>query len=372
MRDFPQELIDQVIDHVALSDSVKDIGVVCKTWVPRSRFHLFSDVVLFGGNGLRIFLERIQTSSLKILPLIRWLQMDFANEPFEDTDLACLRHCTDLVSLRLVTPLAGEDQGLVAQVYAFLNTHLPYLGLNCHSLSHFHWLSRTDISVRTIIDILSSLPALESFRISGSNHITAETPPSSCSFPAHLHTLDILVDHGVDLFFAWLLSLPVLPRMQSLSFEGMIEDMDGPLMAYLQRTGSGLKSFSLEAWSPLPLITEAFHQRVLGYTSNLSELKLQLQTDAQVLTILAMIQSSSLRKIHIVVDFPWDEDVPPTSPPWSLIDQALADPRFASIQSFSFERDIGPSSDIFSLLAAPEVVTQMPLAHARGILQSFL
>ncbi|KAJ7027499.1 hypothetical protein C8F04DRAFT_965152, partial [Mycena alexandri] len=50
MRDFPQELVDLVLDNVAAGTAdTKDIGIcgaVCMRWLPRSRKHLFSHLTI--------------------------------------------------------------------------------------------------------------------------------------------------------------------------------------------------------------------------------------------------------------------------------------------------------------------------------------
>ncbi|KAJ7203497.1 hypothetical protein GGX14DRAFT_369362, partial [Mycena pura] len=60
MRSFPQELTDLVLDQVVDSEqeaawrirrpstSIATCGLVCKQWLPRSRFHVFSRMPLIG------------------------------------------------------------------------------------------------------------------------------------------------------------------------------------------------------------------------------------------------------------------------------------------------------------------------------------
>ncbi|EJF64777.1 hypothetical protein DICSQDRAFT_52376, partial [Dichomitus squalens LYAD-421 SS1] len=43
---LPGELVDRIIDHLYNdASSLKATSLVCKTWLPRSRFHLFQGVV---------------------------------------------------------------------------------------------------------------------------------------------------------------------------------------------------------------------------------------------------------------------------------------------------------------------------------------
>ncbi|KAJ7931015.1 hypothetical protein B0H13DRAFT_1960107 [Mycena leptocephala] len=83
--------------------------------------------------------------------------------------------------------------------------------------------------------ILTCLPALAG----QSNSIIAAEIPSSYSCPPRLHTLDITVKRGVDILFAWFLSLATLS-----------EDLDDALsahalVAYSQRFGAELEFLSI-------------------------------------------------------------------------------------------------------------------------------
>ncbi|KAJ6563639.1 hypothetical protein DFH09DRAFT_884965, partial [Mycena vulgaris] len=71
-----QELIDHIIDHCywTASGSLKSCGLVCKRWLGRSRYHLFSHVHL-PNPQLQYFVDVVESSSesLPILSFIRKL-----------------------------------------------------------------------------------------------------------------------------------------------------------------------------------------------------------------------------------------------------------------------------------------------------------
>ncbi|KAJ7671361.1 hypothetical protein DFH06DRAFT_980330, partial [Mycena polygramma] len=77
MRDFPQELVELVIDHVATTRDVGKCGLVCKQWLGRSRMHLFSHLNLanMGPANIESFLNIIQASLIPILSLVRTLHI---------------------------------------------------------------------------------------------------------------------------------------------------------------------------------------------------------------------------------------------------------------------------------------------------------
>ncbi|KAJ7711964.1 hypothetical protein B0H16DRAFT_1261857, partial [Mycena metata] len=63
--DFPQELVDVVLDNVAArAADTKDVGTcgsVCRRWLPHSRKHLFSHLTIsnFGSPTPQSFLDLV-------------------------------------------------------------------------------------------------------------------------------------------------------------------------------------------------------------------------------------------------------------------------------------------------------------------------
>ncbi|KAJ6605326.1 hypothetical protein DFH09DRAFT_897203 [Mycena vulgaris] len=51
MRRLPQGLIDTIVDNASQDVyAMKVCGLVCKSWLPRSRFYLFSRVAIDADN----------------------------------------------------------------------------------------------------------------------------------------------------------------------------------------------------------------------------------------------------------------------------------------------------------------------------------
>lgn len=83
----------------------------------------------------------------------------------------------------------------------------------------------------------------------------------------------------------------------------------------------------------------------------------ELRTD--ILALLSAISSPRLATLEFIVMCGDRDEV---EVPWNLIDQALAQPLFSALQSFSLVR-----RDTWFRSLAPEAKSQMPLASARGI-----
>ncbi|KAJ7759990.1 hypothetical protein B0H16DRAFT_1313196, partial [Mycena metata] len=75
MRDFPQELVDQVIDDLAATTATRDIaayGGVCSRWLPRTRKHLFSHLGM-SNTDIYAFMDLVDSSPVSILSFVRSL-----------------------------------------------------------------------------------------------------------------------------------------------------------------------------------------------------------------------------------------------------------------------------------------------------------
>ncbi|KAJ7796239.1 hypothetical protein B0H13DRAFT_2392737 [Mycena leptocephala] len=93
MPDFPQELVDEILDHIwessyppswriMTTESLRNmaaVGLVCKQWLPRSRVHLFSRVVL-RPETVPSFFGIVGKSSSLILPSIQTLDLNFGDD----------------------------------------------------------------------------------------------------------------------------------------------------------------------------------------------------------------------------------------------------------------------------------------------------
>ncbi|KAJ7430195.1 hypothetical protein B0H11DRAFT_2397318 [Mycena galericulata] len=153
IRDFAQELVDNVLDHTAdgmilrhRGDPVGPpsreqlvevgaLGLVCQKWWPRSRVHLFSYVVLCPAT-VQTFFTLVDTSPSTILALMQTLDLRF---DWENTQLLTegqmlrLRESARLWDLRIQMPdpglaaLEGDDHYSL-ECLASLERHASMLG----------------------------------------------------------------------------------------------------------------------------------------------------------------------------------------------------------------------------------------------------
>ncbi|KAJ7115325.1 hypothetical protein C8R44DRAFT_855345 [Mycena epipterygia] len=362
LQTFTQELIDEILDSIG-SVNKADIGtcgLVCKRWLPRSRFHLFSSITVSADN-VDAFLQLSATSTPPLFSFVQSLTLYFG-DPFDDAQFPRLLHFPRLTDLCVTVD--GIEVATDA-VYRSLQIHIPLLGINSTSLSRFHLEFYDDIPLSVLIDIISASPLLEFLRIDlysdySSNIIHDVSVLPACSLP-HLNTFEISGGNSASPFFTWILSAPILPIFKSLTLHIEINGVNNPIEVYLQRVGPEIESLELEAPAADEDLAIAFKQRAVQHCCKLRHLVCQMgRLPSDILTLLHAISSSQLATLRIAV---WLPDVEF----WNALDEALSCPRFRVLRSFAVEeRGRATEDNVFEI--NPELKLHMPLANARGIL----
>ncbi|KAJ7083530.1 hypothetical protein C8R44DRAFT_53531 [Mycena epipterygia] len=248
MLAFPQELIDQVIDfwHRADPKGMSPCGLVCKRWLRRSRYHLFSDVSLDIEN-LPGFIDLIDTSTLPILGFVQYLHLFFAS--LDEADLTRLHNCPHphLTWIELCrSNVVGGD--LLPRVDWLespeaLQAHLRAWDTNAVSLSRLEIaFPDNDLPLRTVIDMISCVPALEHLVLACPSRLIEDTVVQTSAGPVKLVNLYMAVTEHLSLFLSWLLSIPGPPLLRHLSLFGILKHDEAKLVeAYFERAGGGLE-----------------------------------------------------------------------------------------------------------------------------------
>ncbi|KAJ7250168.1 hypothetical protein B0H12DRAFT_1219766 [Mycena haematopus] len=370
MRDFAQELVDDVIDSWALvdldsADSMKVCGLVCKRWLPRSRFHLFSQVALDADN-LRSFVDIIDSSSLPILSFIQHFQLRFMGKPLDEALLDQIHGCPNLTSIEIWISKMALNPDDNAGFYRSLQAHLPLLASNSASLSRLDFKlphkPSSGIPVGAIVDIIGCIPSVEfvtvygvySYIIPDAEFSQRESLPEL--HPLQMHTLEIRSYQGVQLLTSSLLSQHILPNLRSLTLRAGLD----PIEDFIQRVGSQLESLTLsflEAPHSVPTIG-----RFVRYTTRLRKLQVFLLDPSPILNILSVLPPYDWDTISFVLI---NKD-PRTVIHWDDIDRALTDARFHTLRRFRLNRitSIADPTPVF----IADTKLSMPLANKRGIL----
>ncbi|KAJ7864229.1 hypothetical protein B0H14DRAFT_3862595 [Mycena olivaceomarginata] len=371
MRHFAQELVDDVIDSWALidrdgADAMKVCGLVCKRWLPRSRFHLFSRVTLDADN-LASFIEIIDCNSLPMLSFIQQLKLRFAGRPLDGALLDRIHGCPNLTGIEIWISEMSRNLEDNTQFYRTLQTHLPLLASNATSLSRFDFRLPSHplvgIPAGAIIDIIGCIPSVECVTVHGSYSYIIPDPEFARRGaaphlrPLQMHTLEIRTYQGVQLLTSSLLSQHVLPNLRSLTLRAGLD----PIEEFIQRVGAQVESLTLsflEAPRAVPTIG-----RFVTYTTKLRDLQVFLLEPSPILNILSVLPLYNWDTISFVLI---NEDRR-TVIHWGGIDHALTDARFCSLRRFILKRIVDVDDPTPECI--PETKVFMPLANKRGILE---
>lgn len=249
MKRFPSELEDTVIDF-SYDDlaTLASCSLVCRDWVPASRYHMFSAILLTAQNA-QAFLELISHSTT-IAPLVCDVELRFTPDCSMmhlqiPSILMRLPHTTHLTLCpkrnEVVRPLCTSSLA-----HAVLSLPLVHL--------KFDFRSRFE-SLQQIIDCVVLCPQLESLEVGGSWMKTEEfsAPPS---MPRKLHTLTLTCD--LDNFLTWFMALDdEMPVIQHLFLYHIVQREIDTVARYLRTAGPSLQHLTLAfrdddapGWSP--------------------------------------------------------------------------------------------------------------------------
>ncbi|KAJ7474701.1 hypothetical protein FB451DRAFT_274698 [Mycena latifolia] len=229
MKRFPSELEDAFIDFCRADHAtLASCGLVCRDWLPASRYHLFSSVYLTPQNA-------IVSSSPTIPPLVREVQLNSpaASLPNLVPILMLLSRTAQLTLL----PVRGEvtrpivTSALSPIFAAFQLVHLK-----------FDFRSRFE-SLRQIIDCVCLCHRLESLEVGGSWLQKGDftTPPQ---LPKALRTLTLTCD--LDAFLSWLLTLQdEMPAIQHLFLHHIVQREVSTIVDFLRTSGPTVTSLGL-------------------------------------------------------------------------------------------------------------------------------
>ncbi|KAJ7939200.1 hypothetical protein B0H13DRAFT_2300952 [Mycena leptocephala] len=369
MRDFAQELIDKVMNDCSAGPggaaALKACGLVCKRWLPRSRYHVFSRIILDADN-LPLFIDIVDSSSLPILSFVQHLTLSYIR-PLDDALLAKTYCCPNLkgVDARLSDPVDGA----IDQFYPSLKVHIPFWAANSPLFSRLDLTYKgqyIELDVVTILDITSFIPSLEYLAISGCYILCHDSAlPTAHSLSPRWHTLEMNV-LGADVLLRSLL-LPTPPALRSLKFgPNSMVDM-GMLQQFCSRAGGELDFLGIGFRNGFKEEVETV-DRLVRSAPKLRNLQVSILRVTPVLRILSVLPAYAWNTITLVL---WDLGSPDI-PPWAAIDLALANPRLRALKLFSFHkvalnRSASDTYDTVSMIT-PETRCLMPLADARGIL----
>ncbi|KAJ7849650.1 hypothetical protein B0H14DRAFT_865721 [Mycena olivaceomarginata] len=352
MKRFPPELEDVVIDfchddHATLASC----GLVCQSWIPTSRYHLFSSISLTAKNAPDFL--GILSRSHSIRPLVRDVELRFSGSSLLDLHvvpiLALLTQATRL-SLR---PVRDEVTRTVCT--SSLSSALPALRL-VHL--KFDFKSRFE-SLQQVIDCACLCPQLESLEVGGSWMKTGD-PAARPQLPQTLHTLILTCD--LDNFLTWFLALEDrMPTIQHLSLHHIVRREVPTVVRYLQTASPTLKSLCL-AFRDGDAPDQLAQQVDLTQSTGLLDFQLEGSAAGVLSSLWTLLPQLSLcaTEITLTIRSQHQPDMVHTYP-WFALDSKLCSAKRLTLVVVEPLTRL-PRSDL-----AEGIVKQLPLTRAQGI-----
>ncbi|KAJ6461110.1 hypothetical protein C8R45DRAFT_538614 [Mycena sanguinolenta] len=236
MKRFPSELEDIAVDFCHGDNAtLAACGLVCRSWLPTSRYHLFSSITLTAQN-VRDFLD-IVTLSPVVPSLVQDVELRFSGISLLDLEVVPI--LVRLTRTARLTLRPARDEVTLAVCTSSLSRALPSLGLRHLK---FDFKSRFE-SLQQVIACACLCPNLESLEVGGSWMKRGDfaVPPQ---LPKTLHTLILTCD--LDYFLTWFMGLEDrMPVIQHLYLHHIAGREVVTVARYLQAAADNLKSLSL-------------------------------------------------------------------------------------------------------------------------------
>jgi hypothetical protein len=246
ISDLPQELIDKIVDYFCDNIQVLvTLSVVCKAWLPRTRYHLFNYVSVLPWNCDKL-LDLLNSPSTTFIPLIRHLNLQ--DYPGRDGSNLLPRALPQLMVLTAVHELRIRDARI----------HLWKAGVWSSFISGFQTSSLRDIriscgirfeSFSQLIDTLGAFPCLEHISLHVVSWVGNDTvmPSAAQKVPTRLQSLELgSVGTGYKgSILRWLLSGNVALTITKLRIITIQKNETAAIGEFLLALGPSLKQLDL-------------------------------------------------------------------------------------------------------------------------------
>ncbi|KAJ7835804.1 hypothetical protein B0H14DRAFT_3706232 [Mycena olivaceomarginata] len=371
MRNFTQELIDEILDHVADKilrrtgpghrgfppnewlGQMGALGLVCKQWWPRTRLHLFSYLTLRPAT-IQAFFGLVDASRLPILTFVETLDLRFDQGPrlLDDAQLIRFRQSYKLTDLWIRLPRMEHSDTDIQEFCSSLQSHASILG--------------------DYLSVVSAFPALQALDLSGLEIIATGTVPTPRPLPPNLRTLRFQVQgEGADAFFGYLLSLQSSPALETMELDARHTEPNGAVALYFRNSGGTIQHLVLDGVRQLQPGVASCAQLAIRYSPNLRSLYI-IGEVTPMLGFISEVSSGILGNLRIYQVMLADEVV---SNPWGDVDLVLAESRFSALTYFKVYathieilEELSPAHHQLDFTSSPEVRAAMPLATSRGIM----
>ncbi|KAJ6587086.1 hypothetical protein DFH09DRAFT_245464 [Mycena vulgaris] len=230
--DIPAEVAELIIDRCQHYPTLSSCSLVCKSWLSRSRFRLFSaPVKVVGVPDVEAFVATLQHPMCTVHPYIHSLSIHQSS-----SNPSLLNHV-----IPVLTGLSNLTYFEVVAENALLSDETQALFRSSFKSVRHLLLRMTFATCADAVDLVCSFPLLESLRLHA--RWIGSSPPPVSTLPVGLHTLDL--DGFLDDALGWLLSCPTNPAISSVQLREVAERELGIVFGYVRSIAATLKNFKL-------------------------------------------------------------------------------------------------------------------------------
>ncbi|KAJ7180996.1 hypothetical protein C8R46DRAFT_1211282 [Mycena filopes] len=357
----PQEILDLVFaqfptDRVG-KRTVAQFGLVCRNWLPSSRYRFFSDVDI-NDRSIKPFLDVVAQSPFPIPTFIRSLGLSPSG----------LEQKLDVAEfLQNMKPFGQVTTLRITMTEALLDRSYTILGNTLSSVTTLV-LRHVLLPVHSILLAVSTFSALKSLVLDWVNpsYDLDDLAATSYHFPPHWDSLTVDLNTRPDPFFQALLALPRPPIFSSLSLRGVYPTDGSHFGRYLAHVGDALHYIRFEAEASGEF-GERMNRHPVGLRASTGLRHLEMvfadhSTIAETVhSALTYLTSKCLVSLSVIDASVLPPTGSPVRQPWAKLDKILEERRFSTLEEFRVQTH-------YRALGA-KITQRMPSASARGILQ---
>ncbi|THU90327.1 hypothetical protein K435DRAFT_676238, partial [Dendrothele bispora CBS 962.96] len=202
------EIVDLIIDELyGFRPDLKTCALVCRSWVSRSRFHLFSTICLSNRQNKASLFLALCASPHSTIPLARISNVTITTNQFDGVEYKDKQLQDPALFNQVLTWRSPHDGKSIADVFRHLKTlSLDWIGWRslsqtAKSMLHLAFQPVTELKLRGIVfktgdeflEFLSSLICLEKLCL---DYVVLYAPVQSSTmrsnvFPSRFHTINL-------------------------------------------------------------------------------------------------------------------------------------------------------------------------------------
>lgn len=233
---FPLEIIDRILDYLHKDRrSLKNASLVCKNWLPTSRFHLFHHIVIYEDN-IADLIVTIRSPLCTIHSTIPWITFNSlsSNDP----------------NIKAAVPLLNIAEGLTLINFCWDGSNAQAITTLLPNLRHLVLQDTQFDTYNSLATCISSCSNLESLAVdldaSGRRHLHFKLPIAMIT-TAPPPCRRIYIDYPIRLIIAWFLQHPhSYSRLSTLELSSVMSSEHPAIKQFIHVLGDSLEVLRID------------------------------------------------------------------------------------------------------------------------------